>query len=172
MKQLLRRHGRTHLPGGSDPIPGFPTGSEFAQYQANASVVTNSPTGFEWELFTGTEFLDLSNAFLPTIVTAGVYAVTANLTCTSGEQPGEFAWAALDLNSFNAPSHSYLDPDPFSNFVWPLARVNSSSPGNLPEVTLHSGFYLPEGATVQCQVKHAHGSDLNFTMAAYVQRIL
>ena len=85
-----RHHGRDHLPGGEDPIPGLTigTGSTYApnpssaQYQFDGGVVTSlSSVTVDWTYDLGDSgLLDLTNPQFPVPTVKGVYAVMVELT--------------------------------------------------------------------------------------------
>ena len=79
----LPMHGRDHLPGGSDPIPGLQT-SNFLSHKegcyhipspGDVTIAAGAGVDIDWSLLSGDSLFDLTNPALPVTLTAGLYTV-------------------------------------------------------------------------------------------------
>lgn len=111
-------HGRDHLPGGADPIPGLhtliaetaaPVHAE-GRYQiaAGGSVTVASGLGavIDWEHISGDALLDLTDPAGPTPVTSGWYTVDAEFSSPADGSwtVGSMFWATLQFQGLQLKS--------------------------------------------------------------------
>jgi hypothetical protein len=127
---------------------------------ATTAVAAGVNQALDWGFNVGTALLDLTVPALPTIVTAGVYAVTASPFCADGPQAAIIAVMdfQLDLSGAEAPGTSQ---------AFPLGVPAPMPPGGSATLV----WFLPAGAEVRCRVKHSAVGALNFTLIANVQRL-
>ncbi len=89
-------HGRDHLPGGADPIPGLHTlltdmtfvpGHQEGRYQivspGSVTVTSGSSSTIDWDYISGDALLDISTPSAPTPVVNGWYTVDVTWASTS-----------------------------------------------------------------------------------------
>jgi hypothetical protein len=126
---------------------------------ATTVVAAGANQALDWVFNAGTALLNLAVPALPTIVTAGVYAVTASPFCEDGPQAGITAAMGLQLDL------SGEAPGAFQAF--PLGVPAGATPGGSATLV----WYLSVGAEVRCRVKHDAPGALNFRLLADVQRL-
>jgi hypothetical protein len=131
----------------------------FASFSLNLSVPANTDSKLPWtwnEVAGEDDLLDTTDPLNPTIITAGIYAITGDITCADGQQAGQSARLSVGIGNF--ANICALDiglpdvDDPASNF---------------PDIVR----YAAAGAVVIARVRHSKVSALNFTSGIGVQRI-
>jgi hypothetical protein len=143
--------------GGSQPVntPG-------GVYDSGSTVIcpTGVRTPLEWGYGSGAQLLDLSVPTQPAVITAGLYAVTAEFQRSGGTTLATDA-VTIELDIDTGGSFGYV----FKSMS--LLAVDGAS----NQDTLTLSWYAPAGAVIQATVEHNIGSDRILTLIAAVQNL-
>lgn len=167
-KQPIPLHAVTHLPGGSDPLPG---GGGVAvllgSYLSDSLVVpSGSDTAFSFSLDSGDAVLDLTTygPDNPCFAVAGTYLVAATVACLDPlpDDPSQDANMKIGFGSPTFPDFSF-PPAVWQTF--PLGPLDS------PAGTAERPYIAEDADIIQVTVNQETGGDLNFVCVLYVMKI-
>ena len=139
--------------GGSQPV----TREQFFGIASN--IADNAQGNLTWDNPQGDALLNLSTPGLPTVVAAGVYAVSVTVTGNSITVGGYYQ-ANLDMDTANEDARVTEDS--------PTASASHDN----PLISLANTYYVPAGGIISVSVANLDGSATRaFAMSAVVQRL-
>lgn len=160
-------HGRDHLPGGADPIPGLTSitpyvpdhaeGKYVAASGNSVTVASGSGTSVSFAYSAGDVVLDLTTPTAPEVVVAGMYVV-------------EITWAPLVLLTAGAVSRALLQFNAarlkYNYSIFTYGAYDLPSPGSTP---VAQGFValtgvLSPGDTITFQIENYDSASRDFTI--------
>jgi hypothetical protein len=130
-----------------------------AQYgtAAPTTIANNANANIAWELTSGSSLLDLTTPDAPTVVTAGVYAVTVFTSTTAAMTANGRYEMAFDLDRDGDDPQLVLIPGATSGPVRTTAALT---------------YYCPAGAVLQVNIANKDGvASRDFTFIGVIQRL-
>jgi hypothetical protein len=157
---FLPRHGRTHCPGGSDPIPCLDVVVIGEAYMETDFVATANGerllTPFdEWTIQDASVIDEDGNGLL--VVQAGYYLVNAMAD-----------WAAIGANPVNAALTVYLGTGASGSLFDVVSGQTTTGDTGSRITRVSDVFYIPSGTSVTVQVYHESLTSLTVA-AAYLK---
>lgn len=127
---------------------------------STGAIANNATAALSWGSPFGTALLSLTVPTAPTVVTAGVYAVTARVLAAASMTAAGFFTASLEMD-VNDEDASLI--------------VNSPAAGAglvSPSISLTLVYYVPAAGLITCRVTNHDGVQaIDFSLSATVQRL-